>query len=59
MQSDPSQAGRCLSENSLYSAVINPLALYYPGGVKSLTPFARLCFPFPPFILRLKKGLLR
>ncbi|MDD6814147.1 MAG: hypothetical protein PUD60_07095, partial [Akkermansia muciniphila] len=36
-----------------------PLALYYPGGVKSLTPFARLCFPFPPFIPRLKKGLPR
>ena len=35
------------------------LALYYPGGVKSLTPFARLCFPFPPFIPRLKKGLPR
>lgn len=40
MQSAPIQARRKLSKNSFYTAVINYLALYHSGSMKSRPGFA-------------------
>ena len=46
MQSEPSQARRKRSQNSLYSAVSKPLGFYHLGGMKSPT-CPRIKIPFP------------